>query len=240
MFSTTSFLFLLPLVWAIMLAYCGTASSAKATSPNIIMILTDDQSDAFMAKYDAQHQPLLTKHITSKGATIRNSFTTTAVCCPSRSSIYTGKYISSLGVHNNSAGSGGCASLEWQNGPEKDNIAHFLSSMLGYKTSFAGKYLNNYGFGSKNGTAFAYPECLNATANMESVGMENTCASPVEHVPRGWDNWQGLVGNSVYYNYTLSNNGVAEMHGDDYHVDYLTDLVKVRACELRRDVSSTD
>eukprot|EP00518_Triparma_eleuthera_P015502 CAMPEP_0197545188 /NCGR_PEP_ID=MMETSP1320-20131121/333_1 /TAXON_ID=91990 /ORGANISM="Bolidomonas sp., Strain RCC2347" /LENGTH=559 /DNA_ID=CAMNT_0043104677 /DNA_START=91 /DNA_END=1767 /DNA_ORIENTATION=+ len=212
------------------------ARPTRNPNPNIILILTDDQSDAFMRDYDAVHQPLLSKHITERGATIKNSFTTTAVCCPSRSSIYTGKYISSLGVHNNSAGSGGCASLEWQNGPEKNNIAHFLSSMMGYKTSFAGKYLNNYGFGSKNGTAFSYPQCLNATANMESVGMENTCASPVEHIPQGWDNWQGLVGNSVYYNYTLSNNGIAEVHGDDYHADYLTDLVKNRSLTFMKDM----
>jgi hypothetical protein len=33
----------------------------------------------------------------------------------------------------------------------------------------------------------------------------------------------------VYYNYTLSNNGVAEKHDNDYHADYLTDLVRNRS-----------
>ena len=33
----------------------------------------------------------------------------------------------------------------------------------------------------------------------------------------------------MYYNYTLSNNGVAEEHNDTYEVDYLTDLVKNRS-----------
>ena len=47
-----------------------------------------------------------------------------------------------------------------------------------------------------------------------------------EHVPPGWTDWQGLVGNSRYYNYTLSNNGVPEVHKDNYANDYLTDVVK--------------
>lgn len=33
------------------------------------------------------------------------------------------------------------------------------------------------------------------------------------------------VGNSQYYNYTLSVNGKEEKHGDSYEKDYLTDLV---------------
>ena len=45
------------------------------------------------------------------------------------------------------------------------------------------------------------------------------------HVPPGWNQWAGLVGNSIYYNYTLSLNGVPEIHGDIYEDDYLTDVV---------------
>ena len=33
------------------------------------------------------------------------------------------------------------------------------------------------------------------------------------------------VGNSVYYNYTLSVNGKKEDHGDHYKTDYLTDII---------------
>lgn len=33
------------------------------------------------------------------------------------------------------------------------------------------------------------------------------------------------VGNSKYYNYTLSVNGKEEKHADNYEKDYLTDLV---------------
>jgi N-acetylglucosamine-6-sulfatase len=106
------------------------------------------------------------------------------------------------------------------------------------KTSFSGKYLNNYGFGSNDGSVFQLPQCMNITNAREKAGMDNTCASTVEHVPRGWDNWQALVGNSCYYNYTLSNNGVKEKHGDDYSKDYLIDLVKNRSLSFIESQSS--
>ena len=273
------------------------ATSSHATTPNVVFILTDDQSDAFWNDYDSEHQPKLRKFLSEQGAKIQvsvkrleggrlivgiplfvsevvhahgsilnlwllqrrsggrvrvaqsaqtsppshtrlslqNSFSTTPVCCPSRSSIYTGKYIHNLGVHNNSGGSGGCASLDWQEGPERDNIAHHLSS-LGVKSSFAGKYLNNYGLGSNNNSAFAMPGCMNVTRNREESGMDITCSSTIDHVPRGWDNWHGLAGNSVYYNYTISNNGVAEEHGDSYGDDYLIDLVKNRSLAFMEDM----
>lgn len=38
----------------------------------------------------------------------------------------------------------------------------------------------------------------------------------VKHVPPGWDFWAGLVGNSRYYDYTLSVNGKPERHGSSY------------------------
>jgi len=34
------------------------------------------------------------------------------------------------------------------------------------------------------------------------------------------------VGNSIYYNYSMSNNGRREKHGDDYEEDYFIDVVK--------------
>ena len=37
------------------------------------------------------------------------------------------------------------------------------------------------------------------------------------------------VGNSKYYDYTLSVDGVAEEHGSDYAEDYLTDLIYNRS-----------
>ncbi|TNM92087.1 hypothetical protein fugu_019099 [Takifugu bimaculatus] len=73
---------------------------------------------------------------------------------------------------------------------------------LEYQTFFAGKYLNQYG---------------------------QKDAGNVGHIPPGWDHWHALVGNSQYYNYSLSVNGKEEKHGDNYGDDYLTDLITNRS-----------
>uniref|UniRef100_A0A3Q1HC38 N-acetylglucosamine-6-sulfatase n=1 Tax=Anabas testudineus TaxID=64144 RepID=A0A3Q1HC38_ANATE len=130
------------------------------------------------------------------GATFVNAFTVTPLCCPSRSSILTGWYPHNHGVRNNSL-PGNCSSPLWQKGPEANAFPVYLNKHK-YQTFFAGKYLNQYG---------------------------KKEAGDVGHVPPGWDQWFALVGNSQYYNYTLSANGKEEKHGDSYETDYLTDLI---------------
>lgn len=55
---------------------------------NIVLIMTDDQ-DAVMNS-DA-YMPRLKEHIIDQGTFFSNHFTTTAICCPSRVSLWTGK-----------------------------------------------------------------------------------------------------------------------------------------------------
>ncbi|KAJ8299587.1 hypothetical protein KUTeg_023647 [Tegillarca granosa] len=125
------------------------------------------------------------------------------LCCPSRSSILTGKYVHNHGAVNNSV-NGNCSSLNWQTNQEIKAFPVYLQSQ-GYTTFFAGKYLNQYGFPKVGG---------------------------VRHVPPGWKWWMGLVGNSVYYDYILSVNGSYELHGHRYPQDYLTDVINKRASEF--------
>ena len=95
------------------------------------------------------------------------------------------------GARNNSV-QGNCSSIPWQQGPELDTIAVHMNAS-GYNRSvgvrgwratdechtysydhhpslYVGKYLNEYGYSDVGGTA---------------------------HIPPGWDQWFGLVGNSV-------------------------------------------
>jgi len=166
--------------------------SFAADSPNIVIVLTDDQDVFLDGMTPLQKTQRL---IGEQGTTFENAFVNTPICCPSRASFLTGRYMHNTGAFNNSIG-GLCGGPEWQ---EREAVA-FAPRLqaAGYQTMYAGKYMNMYGLPGAGGT---------------------------EQVPVGWDQWVGLVGNSKFYNYTLSRNGVAEKHADNYEEDYLTDLL---------------
>uniref|UniRef100_A0A9J7YUB4 N-acetylglucosamine-6-sulfatase n=1 Tax=Cyprinus carpio carpio TaxID=630221 RepID=A0A9J7YUB4_CYPCA len=173
---------------------CTLRCSQCVKLSNIILILTDDQDVEMGGMTPMKKTKAL---IGDAGVTFSNAFTVTPLCCPSRSSILTGKYPHNHLVRNNSI-SGNCSSTTWQKEAEPFAFPVYLNK-LRYQTFYGGKYLNQYG--SKD-------------------------AGGVGHVPPGWDQWHALVGNSKYYNYTLSANGKEEKHGDNYEKDYLTDLGK--------------
>lgn len=111
-------------------------------------------------------------------------------------------------MHNTKVFDNSCGGEAFIEGAEKHNVAAELKAVRPeYRTFYAGKYLNNYGSPKLGG---------------------------VSRVPAGWDEWYGLVGNSKYYDYVVSNNGVAERHGNDYHADYFTDRVANRSLDFMR------
>ena len=154
------------------------------------------------------HQPQVQALIRDEGVTLTSAFVSTPVCCPSRGSFMTGKHIHNIPMVNNTA-AGNCSGPQWNAGAEKRTVGVLMQEQ-GYWTAYGGKYLNAYG--------------------------EAVSGGP-EHVPPGWDRWNGLVGNSRYYNYTLSvgdsaSGGTAEKHHDVYHDDYLTLLLENRTVAM--------
>lgn len=122
-------------------AAAGTAAAAPgaAAPPNFVIVLTDDQ-DVLLSSLS--YMPKLKKLVADEGMTFAWAFDAVPVCCPSRSSLWTGRLQHNTKVTNNSI-EGNCASLEWQAGPEKQNLAALLKAAGGYKTFYGGKFLNN-------------------------------------------------------------------------------------------------
>ena len=105
----------------------------RGAKPNLILILTDDQRwDSMMA------MPSVRTLLGGHGVTFRNAFVTTALCCPSRASILTGKYSRHTGVYQNVPPHGGAVSFD-----DSSTLATWLHAG-GYTNAHVGKYLNAY------------------------------------------------------------------------------------------------
>ncbi len=81
----------------------------------------------------------------------------------------------------------------------------------GYRTAFFGKYMNMY------------------------PGQGD-----LTHVPPGWDEWRGSIGNYEQYNYGIIENGQKLiLYGSDTE-DYFTDVLSGQATEFMRQAASED
>ena len=103
-----------------------TRGSAR---PNVLIVITDDQPLGTLGVMPE------TRRWFARGAVrFPNTFATTPMCCPSRSSIMTGRYAHNHGVKTNE---------DSKHLDPKTTVQKILSD-LGYRTRIIGKYLNRW------------------------------------------------------------------------------------------------
>jgi arylsulfatase A-like enzyme len=107
---------------------------AHAARPNVVVIETDDQTQADMAS-----MPETERLIGDEGVTFANSFVSLSQCCPSRTTFLTGQYAHNHGVLTTQPPFGGFPAFH-----DSQSLAVWLRRR-GYQTSLVGKYLNQYG-----------------------------------------------------------------------------------------------
>jgi arylsulfatase A-like enzyme len=179
----------------------GTTAPVAAR-PNIVFVLTDDLSMdllRFMPHVLAMQRD---------GLTFEDYFVSDSLCCPSRSSIFTGEFPHDTGVWGNFGRQGGFRAF-LRNGDERHTFAIALQR-AGYQTAMMGKYLNGY---------------LD-TGRHHSDGVRTRGVRPT-YIPPGWSQWDVAGWGYPEFNYRMNQNGSLHRFGSKPS-DYLSDVLARR------------
>jgi N-acetylglucosamine-6-sulfatase len=180
------------------------AAQAPAQRPNIVFVLTDD-----LAWNLVPYMPHV-QALERSGMTFTRYFVTDSLCCPSRSSILSGRFPHDTGVYSNTGLDGGFNVFHGR-GEEGQTFATALQG-AGYRTALMGKYLNGYKPGAALGGTGPY-------------------------VPPGWSEWD-VAGNGYRgFDYKLNENGSVVRYGRGPS-DYLTDVIAGRGTSFIHDAAA--
>eukprot|EP01060_Flectonema_neradi_P031389 TRINITY_DN4747_c1_g1_i1.p1 TRINITY_DN4747_c1_g1~~TRINITY_DN4747_c1_g1_i1.p1 ORF type:complete len:496 (+),score=76.31 TRINITY_DN4747_c1_g1_i1:39-1526(+) len=159
-----------------MLSTVVTAS--VVSSPNFFFLFTDDQ-DIELGSMQAVET--VEKIVVKGGATMKNFFTHTPVCCPSRSETLTGRYFHNIRMNDYSTP--GCMHVNASKEMESETVAAYLSK-AGYHTGMFGKYLN-------------------------MGGMDAYCPKEggTAEIPDGWDRFLGMCPDTCYLDCVFNDQG---------------------------------
>jgi N-acetylglucosamine-6-sulfatase len=123
----------MPRLAVLVLLLLAFAAPAQA-KPNVVIVETDDQTAEEM-----RAMPRTQALIGDEGTTFANSFVSLSLCCPSRSTLLTGRYAHNHGVLDIVPPFGGYERLDG-----RETLPVWLQR-AGYATVLIGKYLNRYG-----------------------------------------------------------------------------------------------
>jgi N-acetylglucosamine-6-sulfatase len=116
------------------LAAPSAAEAAPVERPNIVVIMTDDQTLESMRVMGG-----VKRSLAAEGTTFERAFVSNALCCPSRATLFSGQYSHNHGVIGNQPPDGGYERLD------KSNWLPAWLQRAGYRTVHIGKFLNRYG-----------------------------------------------------------------------------------------------
>jgi N-acetylglucosamine-6-sulfatase len=170
----------------------GSLERERPVHPNIVFVLTDD-----LAWNLVRFMPHVLR-LEHDGATFTNYYVTDSLCCPSRASIFTGRFPHDTHVFDNSAPEGGYGVFHAR-GEERQTFAVALQH-VGYRTAMMGKYLNGYEPG------------------------ESERDRPRPGVPPGWNEWDVAGDGYPEYGYRMNSDGRVRRYGYTPR-DYLTDVL---------------
>jgi arylsulfatase A-like enzyme len=178
----------------------------RSGPPNIVLILTDD-----MRFDELPFMPTVESELVGKSVNFVNGFDVNPLCCPSRTTILTGKYSHGTDIYDNQPPHGGFETFEPQEG---STIATWLHD-AGYSTGIVGKYLNGYS-----------PQEIPHVA----PGWDEW---DVQALPGHGD------GQGGYYKYAMSINGTEVDYGSDEQ-DYSTDVFSSYATAFIHDAPASN
>ncbi|KAH6955768.1 alkaline-phosphatase-like protein [Ilyonectria sp. MPI-CAGE-AT-0026] len=151
---------------------------------NIVLIMTDDQ-DAVMNS-DA-YMPRLKEHIIDQGTFFSNHFTTTAICCPSRVSLWTGKQPHNTNVTDVDPPYGGFPKFISQ-GLNEAYLPVWLQE-AGYATFYTGKMFNSHTIKNYNSPFLAGWTSSNFLLDPGTYSYMNPIYQKDHEKPIQYNNW---------------------------------------------------
>ena len=159
----------------------ASAAAVRPAKPNIVFILTDDLSWNLINRRFAPHILALER----RGETFSHYFVADSLCCPSRSTIFTGLFPHDTKVVANVGKNGGFKKFQ----AERLYTRTFAVAVRrrGYRTAMLGKYLNGYG--------------------------KPTMTPTTAPLPRGWSDWHVASNGYQEFNYFQNDNGRFDFYG---------------------------
>jgi len=192
----------------------GTPAGAASSRPNVLFILTDDMRSDELAS-----MPVTSAFIKGGGVEFSRFYDSYPLCCPSRSTFFSGQYMHNHHVRGNVAPLGGHEEVRAL-GSESTWLPTWLNA-AGYDTAHVGKYLNGYGDDSDPKVPPGWDEWYGQLSDYD----------PTE------------VGGKLYFNYSLLEKGplgpaMVNKYGSA-PADYQTDVLQQKALSVLDDFEAS-